>query len=301
MLSVHLGLALLSTGQALAVVDEDCDQLGKPADYDDQVQRDFLSNYVALATTLSPVHAPVPHRAGHGAVGVELAGIPPLGCGQRMVEEWSKTEDTNKTPVVPRPRATFAFQPIGGVVFPYAGLALVPPVNIGGTRTLLASVELGAGLYAGQHLQLGARGHGTLQRTLGNVATAFVEGDEEVDDLYVASSLGLDLHLGWELESEEGGPQLTPYVSVGLVDVSTFFWIGDGAGNVPNNLHPYLGPAASLGVDALLRGRLRLGGELYAAPGGHSLPDPSEPTVEEGAFHRYGHLYTARLRAALEL
>ena len=298
MLSLMM-MSLALSGSAWATVDERCDQLAKPDNYDGQVQQDFLSNYVALATTLSPIHAPIPHKAGRGAIGLDLAGIPPLGCGQRMVEDWTKTEDTNKTPVVPRPRATFAFKPVAGFLFPYAGVALVPPVNIGGTRTLVASGELGAGLYLGEHLQLGARAHGTLQRTLGNIATAYVEGDDEFDDLFVASTLGADLHVGWERPGGEGQPAITPYLALGITDVSTFFWIGDDS-VVPNNLHPYLGAAASLGVDALVRDRLRLGAELYAAPGGHSLPDPNAATVEEDAFRRYGHLYTARLRIAYE-
>lgn len=293
-------LAIFDLSPARAAVDEACDQLAQPADYDEQVQQDFLSNSVSLGATLSPLHAPVPHKAGRGALGVDLAVLPPLGCGQRYVLNWSKTEDTNQVPVIPRPRATFAFKPIGGLVFPYAGLGFVPPVEIAGTRSMLASVELGAGLYLGTHLQLGARGHSTLQRTLGNVATAYEAGDPEVNDLYVGSTSGLDASVGWELSGGEGKPTVTPYLSAGLTDVSTFFWIGDDS-VVPNNLHPYLGPVFSAGADALLFDRLRLAAELYSAPGGHSLPDPDANTVEDGAFSRYGHLLTGRLRLAVEL
>src|SRR5690606_24029911 len=96
----------------------------------------------------------------------------------------------------------------------------------------------------------------------------FVEGDPEALDLYLASTFGLDAMFGLPFDA------VTPYVAVGLTDVSTFFYIGDD-GVVPNNLHPYFGPAISLGAQGLIAERLRWGGELYAAPGGVSRPDPS--------------------------
>jgi hypothetical protein len=44
--------------------------------------------------------------------------------------------------------------------------------------------------------------------------------------------------------------------------------------------------------------RLRVGAEFYAAPGGHSLPDPD---TAKGGFVRYGNLYTGRLALGVEL
>ncbi|MEL6342246.1 MAG: hypothetical protein AAFV53_03885, partial [Myxococcota bacterium] len=91
-----------------AAIDEACLDVaaeGPPADYSEEAQQTFLLNYFALATTFSPIHAPVPVEAGRGAVGLELAGIPPLSCRRRLVLDYTKTEDTNKTPVAPRFRA----------------------------------------------------------------------------------------------------------------------------------------------------------------------------------------------------
>jgi hypothetical protein len=289
-------LITLLIAPALASVAPECEGLAKPEDYDEQVQSDFLNNYPALSTTLSPIHAPLPHRAGRGAVGADLLLIPPLGCRQRYVLDWTKTEDPNVTPVAPRPRLTFAFQPLLGRIFPYAGLGFVPPVAMGGTRSTVASAELGAGTWLGAHLQVGLRGHATLQRTVGDVAAAFSEDEPAYDDLYLASSSGADLSLGWELERTRA--RLTPYLSAGVTEVSTYFWVGDD-GYVSNNLHPYLGPALSAGVDALFLERLRASGELYAAPGGYSLPDPGAPSDAPAAA--YGSLLTARLRLAYEL
>ena len=97
----------LVTG-AEAYVDPECAAvaaLGPPADYNEIAQGDFLLNYFSLATTLSPLHAPVPHKPGHGSLGLELSFIPALSCEQRLVLAYTKTEDTNKAPLLPRPHA----------------------------------------------------------------------------------------------------------------------------------------------------------------------------------------------------
>lgn len=89
------------TGTAEAFVDPDCADVaaaGPPGDDSEQGQTDHLLNDFALATTLSPLHAPVPHKPGHGSVGVEAAIIPPLSCEQRLILNYTKTEDTNKAP-----------------------------------------------------------------------------------------------------------------------------------------------------------------------------------------------------------
>jgi len=288
-----LALGLLSAGAAHAQVAEAClDYAGPPpAGYDEQVQQDFLANHAALATTFSPLHAPVPHEPGHGAIGVDLAVMPPLGCERRFVLNHTKTEETNMAPVVPRPRVSFAFPALGPFV-PYASVAYVPPVKVFGTTNVIFSGELGVGVPVGESLQLGGRFHATSHRTIGEIATPFIEGDPAIDDMLVASSLGVDVMAGWRI-----GP-VVPYAAIGLTDVSTVFYVGDD-GVVTNNLHPYLGPVFSVGVDALLVERLRLAGELYGAPGGYALPDPDVPSVTPAS--RYGHIYTARLRVAVEL
>ena len=115
MLGVFLP-ALFASTEARAQIDPHCQDIasaGVPEGYDEQAQQDFLQNYFALSTTLSPIHGPVPHEPGHGAVGVELSALPPLGCTRRLVLNYGKTEDTNKSPVLPRLRVSYAFPKIG--------------------------------------------------------------------------------------------------------------------------------------------------------------------------------------------
>jgi hypothetical protein len=282
-----------SSNLAYASIDPKCDEeaASLPEDYDEQAQQDFLQNYPALYTTLSPIHGPIPHEPGRGAIGVDLGIVPPLPCSRRLVLNYTKTEDTNKTPVVPRPRLTFAFPAIGPVIA-YGGIAYVPPVPFLGTRNVILSGEIGAGVPLGDTLQAGLRFHATTQKTVGEIATPFVEGDPAFDDLYLASTFGFDAMFGANLGT------VVPYAAAGFTDVSTFFLIGDD-NVVSNNYHPYFGFTGSLGVDALIKDRLRLGGEFYAAPGGYSLPDKEVESVEGAG--RYGQLYTGRLRIAVEL
>jgi hypothetical protein len=269
----------------------ECADVPMPDDYDEQVQQDFLQNYYALSSTLSPVHGPIPHEPGHGTLGLEIAVLPPLGCPRRFVLSHTKTEDTNKSPVIPRPRGTVALPAIGKVV-PYIGGAYVPPVPINGTVNVIVSLEAGLGVPFGEHFQLGGRFHATLHKTVGDVAGAFNPEDPPVDDFYLGSTVGLDVLAGYKID------WITPYAAIGLTDVSTFFLVGDDA-FVGNNLHPYFGPALSLGADGLVKERLRLGGEFYAAPGGYSLPDATVDSVDGAA--RYGHIATARVRIGVEI
>jgi hypothetical protein len=293
-------------GLALAQVDPSCGALQQPPVcdgtndalcYDETTQADFLANYPALASTFSPLHAPVPHDAGKGSVGVDFQVIPPLSCGKRFVLDWTKTEDANKTPVLPRPTVSFAFQPIRGRIYPYGSFGFVPPVAIPDgdftVRTTLAAVEFGFGLYLSEDIQVGLRGHSTMMRTLGNVATAYEGETLEYDDLYIGSSSGVDVMLGLS------GDTVTPYMSVGWVETQSFFWIGDD-GFVSTNRHPYSGPAVALGGDALVMNQIRLVGEFYAAPGGYKDLTDNPETQTFGPVRRYGRIYTARFRLAKE-
>lgn len=281
----------LASTTAFAGVDPKCLGLPIPEDYNEQQQQDFLQNYFALATTFSPVHAPVPHEGGHGAVGVDLGIVPPLGCERRLVLNYTKTEDTNKTPLAPRLRASYSFPTIGRMT-PYAGFGYVPPVRMFGTTNVVLSAEAGVGFQFGEVVQLGARFHATSHKTIAEIATPFNANDEPYDDLFLATTYGFDAMFGADLDA------VTPYLAVGFTDASTFFFIGDDS-IVANNFHPYFGLTGSVGVDALIADRLRLGGEFYAAPGGHSNPDPDAESVTPAS--RYGQLYTGRFRLAVEL
>ncbi|HCH62732.1 MAG TPA: hypothetical protein DFR83_08010 [Deltaproteobacteria bacterium] len=262
MFSTALVLAgMLST--AHAYVDPKCASIaaaGPPAGYSEQDQQNYLLNYFAMATTLSPLHGPVPHKSGHGSIGIDLSAIPPLGCERRLVLNYTKTEDTNKAPVVPRPRMIFAF-PQWGKWTPYGGFAYAPPIPIFDTQNVIVSVEAGMGRYFGKsNWAAGWRFHHTLMKSVAEIATPFEEGEEAFDDFYMGSTLGVDVLVSKDFDG------LEPYLAVGMTDASTFFYIGDDA-VVTNNTSPYFAPAVSLGLDIKKIKKLDTAVEFYAAPG----------------------------------
>jgi len=278
MIALLFGMIGLAQAANLDGVDKDCrdvatDLQAKIADgstdYDDIAQADFLLNYFSLATTYSPLHAPIPGKQGSGTLSVELAGIPSLGCERRLVLGATKTEDTNKAPVVPRPRLGMVFNKVFGVI-PYASVAYVPPVTVFGTRNVIVSGEAGFGAMAGERVQWGARYHFTLMKTVAEIATPFDVNDEAQVDFYMGSTFGVDGMIGMKLGS------FKPYAALGFTDVSTFFYIGDDA-IVGNNASPYAGLTGSLGVQ-YTKDWLDVAGEFYTAP---------------------GYLYTGRLRAGV--
>jgi len=280
---IALLFGLLSTSSAadLKGVDPVCydvatqlqaDIASGKADYNEQAQQDFLLNYFAMATTLSPLHAPVPHEAGEGSINLEMLAIPPLGCHRRLVLSGTKTEDTNKAPVAPRPRILFSFGDVGKIK-PYAGFGYVPPVPVFGTRNVIIGGEAGFGVRAESGFEWGLRYHATLMKTIAEIATPFNPDDPEELDIFIGSTFGVDALIGTELQ--EG---LRPYLSLGFTDASTFFYIGDDA-VVGNNASPYASITSSLGLQWTLD-KFDFAGEFYTAP---------------------GVVYTGRLRAGLKL
>ena len=215
---------------------------GPPEDYSEIAQQDFLQNYFALTTTYSALHAPVPHEPGHGSVGLDAGFIPPLGCRRRLVLAYTKTEDVNKSPVFPRVRVSFAFSRMGQMV-PYASFAYTPPIRVGGVSASAVSGEAGVGFQPRRHLSARRAFPCHPDADRGRDRHPFVEGDTEFDDVYWASTFGVDALVGLDLDV------VTPYVAVGITDASNFFYVGDDS-VVVNNFHPYLGAVFSAGAQA---------------------------------------------------
>lgn len=296
-----LTMALLFiTSNADAYVDPKCAEIADtdgdgvagpaPEGFSEQTQSNFLLNFYSLATSFSALHAPIPHDPGTGSLGIELGGIPFLNCERRLVLNYTKTEDTNKTPILPRPRGSFAFPAKelsnGKSLVPYAGFGYVPPVPVGGTRNVMVSFETGVGfgdLSGG--MQYGLRYHATLMRTLGEIATPFEKDGEVFEDLYIGSTFGLDFSTGYKMD------KMTPYFSVGWLDVSTFFYIDDDA-VIGNNTEPYAGPTFSLGTQWAPKDFLDVSGEFYSAP--VSLFNIDGFAVSAKA----GSIYTGRVKVA---
>jgi len=267
----------LSTSLASAAIDPACQSVadqGVPDDYSEQGQQDWLLNYFSMVGAFSPLHSAIPHKPGTGAIGVELAVIPPVSCEHRLVLAYTKTEDTNKLPVLPRPRMSFALPAsnIGSqVIVPYGGLGYVPPLPLpdsasldgGNMQNTIVSIEAGFGGgnadFTG--LQYGARFHATVMKTVAEIATPFdSSATVSYKDLYLGSTFGIDAMVGWGMEN------INPYLALGFLDVSTFFYIDDDA-VITNNETPYAGLTAATGLAWSPKPWLEVAAEVYAVPG----------------------------------
>ena len=132
-----LFLSLPST--SMAQIAPECAGVAVPSDYDEEKQQAHLNNYFAagfIMTPMSPIQ-PFPKDSG-ASVGLELGFIPPMSCQERLVLGGTKTEDTNKLPVNPRPRLLTRLPDIGPIQL-YSGLTLLPPVEIPDVRKHLTS------------------------------------------------------------------------------------------------------------------------------------------------------------------
>ncbi len=324
-----------------------------PEGYSDARQSAFLMNHGALSTSFSGAHGPLPTAPGAFSFGLTLNGMPALSCEERMAYGYTKTEDTNLTPVFPRLSISFTSSNLlrsgasmtsrergqapsrssGGLargLYGFGGFSFLPPLPVSvptkerGVYSLSLAGELGMGVRLsspgpnGEALVASARAHMSLTRVIGNFASAIEEDAAEYNDLLLTSSTGADLLIGRGFAPTVPVVQLvTPYLGVGWLNTTSFFWVGDDR-NMQNNYYPYNGPTYAIGANALVRldraqgYRLRLGGEYFAAPFGAIFPLAGHPADgvpgarSLGARDRlaiaaeYGHLHTLRLTLNIE-
>lgn len=250
---VALCCLVVASAGARAQIAPECKGIERPADYDEAVQQGHLQNYFAASFLLTPMAPIVPYDKSRAGLGLELGFVPPLGCEERLVLDGTKTEDTNKLPVSPRPRLTLMLPDLGPISS-YAGLTLFPPVPTPAGTILQTGGELGAGWRSGFGLLVGARAHLSFARVRAEIATPMAPGDEAYDDLFFASVLGADVGVAWrfELSLLELTVALTPYANAGVSDVTTLFIVGDDFAVVQNPDYAWWGATAAAGVQALV-------------------------------------------------
>ena len=199
-----LALACLITpGLALADVAPECDSDGDgqtdgfDASQTSEIAQQWnLANATSLAMTLSPLGVQTGLKAFKVGVGLELNQLGYMTCEERTVLGGTKTEDTNKTPLFPRLRATVALP------HSYITVAGIPPVKLFGVRSGTFSIQGGGGYLLDNGLKPGARVHMTVGQIVGDIAHPFGKEpgdpgyeDEAVDDEYQFINAGADVTL----------------------------------------------------------------------------------------------------------
>jgi hypothetical protein len=250
---------------ARAQIAEECAGIDVPADYNEERQQAHLNNYFAAGFMMTPLSPIQPFQGDHKAsFGIELGLIPPLSCSERLVLGGIKTEDTNKLPINPRPRLISSLPSMGPVQL-YSGLTFMPPVEIPNVGSILqAGIELAAFYAADSGFAVGTRIHLNLTRARAEIATPFIANATAYDDLFYASSLGLDVGTSYNLKSANM-PWLTPYASIGIADISTLFIIGDDLIITQNTIHPWWGALVALGAQMTVLENFELSAEVSSA------------------------------------
>lgn len=262
---LSLILWVVTPSLSKAQIAAECKGVELPSDYDEERQQAHLNNYFAAGFMMTPLSPIQPFKGEHQAsIGVELGLIPPLSCAERLVLAGTKTEDTNKLPVNPRPRLVSSLPAIGPVQL-YSGFTLMPPVKIPNVGSILqAGVELAAFYATDTGLAIGTRMHLNLTRARAEIATPFIPDTTAYDDLFYASSLGLDIGASYNLKSMNM-PWLTPYASAGLADISTLFIIGDDMIITQNTTYPWWGAVIAVGTQMMVMEHLELTAEVSSA------------------------------------
>jgi len=267
--AVAAGVWMLGAGSAAAQLAQGCDEDGDEvvdgfdeATYDEVQQQMNLINFYGISMAYSPVHSPAPFKALKVVPKLELAYLPQLTCLERTVYYGTKTENTNKSPVVPRIRIE-----VGSPVGVYGSVAFIPPVKLFGVQTLLLGGELGYGLTLREKLELGVRAHAVYVKVVGDLAGP-LEGQEAADDTYTAMVPGADLSAGYRFAAGTG--QVVPYLGVGYTAVNASSKIGEDGVELPGEYEEYqalLYRGINLEVGAQVRlNRFQIGLEAYMVP-----------------------------------
>ena len=224
-------------------------------------QTAIMLNHPALSMLISPLGMP----GVKGAVfGLELSMIPALQCKDRVVvyNNALKTEETNKIPILPRPRLKVGLPKLAGFDG-YLGVAYVPPLPLGSTSMHHAGFELGLSRALSAQLTVGIRYHAAISKVADDIAQAVEETSPKVLDFYVNGLWGVGLHAGYQGGGLPKG--LGIYSAFGFANVGTFFLVGDDS-VIQNNPDPFQGVDYSVGAQYDL-GAVSLSVEMHHAVG----------------------------------
>lgn len=241
-LTVGLLLSFLDAEMASAAdyvpIDPQCDQTGPdgtpdgivdeyatlyPSGYtqteEDQQYINML-NFFTVSMGPSALHSPTPIVDKRLNASVEFNYMPYLTCFERSAFYGTKTEDTNRTHVVPRLRVTVALPKDL-----YVGLSGVPPVTLFGVNSGMLGLELGWGRTFHERIELGARATVLISRIAGEMAGPAAAGFTLYEDVFRSRMLGLEASAGYRIPA--GKATVVPYLHAGVTNVYAYMYVGE--------------------------------------------------------------------------
>lgn len=215
-------------------VDDACDLDGdgKVDDYDpnttsEDAQSWNLAHATSLGMTLSPLGVASSLKPMQLNASLELNQIKYLSCQEQSVLSGTKTEDTNKTPILPRPRLTLALP------MSWVSVVGLPPAKLFGVKTGIFGGDVGARLPYGEgNGTVAIRGHAVIGQIVGDIAHPYgaAPGDPgyedlAIDDEYQFFTLGADVSTSWKIPV--AGQSVTPYLGAGWIKSNSIFFVGE--------------------------------------------------------------------------
>lgn len=253
-----------------AQIAPECAGIEKPADYNEEKQQAFMQNhFMSMFLPLPSIDA---HPSDHDykSIGLDTTYVPKLTCRQRLALNATKTEDANKTPLLPRIRVGVPL--FRSKIFSIVGeVSFIPPLPIPHMSIWHVTAE-GSFFYEPiTRLILGARTFMGLSYLRAEVATPFEKGAPIKDDWFSFAIIGADLSLAFGLPLTEN-QKLYPSFSFGLIKGASNFVVADDGVSVPNK-YPLFCPTTFMGISYHLFDRFRLsllaGGAWETAITGH--------------------------------
>lgn len=252
-----------------AQIAPECAGTEKPADYDEEKQRSFMQNYSMSMFMPLPIIDSHPSDQTRGAIGIDTTLVPKLSCRERLALNATKTEDTDKMPLLPRPHLSIPifqsnrFALVGGVSF-------LPPLI---PKLLLWHVAAeGSFLYEPiKGIVIGARTFMGLSYLRAEIATPFDNSAQTKEDWFSFAMIGGDLGFSFRVPITENH-QLYPLIAFGVVKGASIFVVADDGVAVPNK-YPLFSLTNVVGLSYHLFNRFKLalaiGGVLDTSMTGH--------------------------------
>jgi len=217
-----------------------------------------MLTFFAFALDSSPMHAPLAYTPQRLNTSVGVKYVPQLSCLERTVFDGTKTERTNKTPVMPELHVGYGL-PLGF----YVGATGVPPVKLFGVQTLVLGAEAGYGRRLGSNVEVGGRTHVTHARVTGDLVGPMSGLEQDaVEDSYRASIFGIEGSVGYGFDIDT--VRLVPYAGAGFTGILAYMLIGEDKYEVDES-GGYYGANFEAGAHARVD-RWDMAAEVFMAP-----------------------------------
>lgn len=252
-----------------AQIAPECAGIEKPTDYDEENQRSFMQNYSISMFMPLPIIDSHPSDQARGAIGIDTTFVPKLTCRERLALNATKTEETDKIPLLPRPRLSIPifqnsrFALVGAVSF-------LPPLI---PKLLLWHVSTeGSFLYELINgIVIGARAFMGVSYLRAEIAAPFEKSAQTKEDWLSSAMIGGDFSVSFGVPIMEN-QKLYPFLSFGLIKGASIFIVADDGVSVPNK-YPLFTLTNFVGLSYHLFDRLKVafvvGGTISTLMTGH--------------------------------